>query len=193
MSHLGPTTSAPRASTRCRRARSADTSVTWVAASAVVATSVSSPLPSAWTTVTPPATPSSTPPRAAPSRTTTTGSVSRPDSTAARTRSTNARAAPGRSRHQPVGRDPTTFAASMRSTAPVSPPRRAGARHRDLVVLPQCDVTDSTGELEPLSTLRSRNRLMPAILMKPRSWTLNVRFSRGRLASVVRISGEVTR
>jgi hypothetical protein len=36
--------------------------------------------------------------------------------------------APGRSRHHPVGRDPTTFASSMRSTIPVSPTRRSGTR-----------------------------------------------------------------
>ena len=40
----------------------------------LTSTSVSSPLPGAWTTVTPPPVPASTPRRAAPSRTTTTGS-----------------------------------------------------------------------------------------------------------------------
>jgi GNAT superfamily N-acetyltransferase len=81
--------------------------------------SMSSPLPGAWRTVTPSTTPAWTPSRALPSKTTTTGSVSVPDLTAVRTCSTNARAAPDRSRHQPVGREPTTFAASMRSTTPV--------------------------------------------------------------------------
>jgi hypothetical protein len=64
--------------------------------------------------------------RALPSRTTTTGGAIRPESTAARTWSTNVRAAPARSRHQPVGRDPTTLAASMRSTAPVWPSATGG-------------------------------------------------------------------
>ncbi len=120
MSHPGRATSAPR-SWACRHsARSADTSVTWPDASPVTARRVSSPLPAACTTVTSSAVPTPTPPRAAPSRTTTTGPVSRPVPTAARTRSTKVRAAPGRSRHQPSGRDPITFAASMRSTCPVS-------------------------------------------------------------------------
>ncbi len=47
-----------------------------------------------------------------------TGWAIRPESTAARTWSTSVRAAPARSRHQPVGRDPTTLAASMRSICP---------------------------------------------------------------------------
>jgi hypothetical protein len=80
-------------------------------------------------TVTPPARPGSAPPRALPSRTTITGWAIRSEVTASRTWPTNVRAAPARSRHQPVGRDPTTLAASIRSTAPVwsmaSPGRRA--------------------------------------------------------------------
>ncbi len=117
-SHPGPTTSAPRASARRRSSRSAVTSMT-TSSDAFEATSmsVSSPLPAAWRTVTPSATPPCTPSRALPSRTTMAGSATRPESTAALNWSTNARAAPARSRHQPVGRDPITFAASMRSTA----------------------------------------------------------------------------
>jgi hypothetical protein len=121
MSHPGLATSAPRSSARWHNARSADTSVTRPSASAVSAMRVSSPLPGACRMVTPSATPASTPLRAAPSRTTTTGSASRPTPTAARTRSTNSRAARGRSRHQPFGRDPTTFAASISSTRSLSP------------------------------------------------------------------------
>ncbi len=119
MSQEGPTTSAPSASARCRNPRSAVTSVTGSAASEMTLMSMSSPLPAAWTTSTPASTPASTPSRALPSRTTTTGSASRPELRAARTSSTNVRAAPGRSRHHPVGRDPTTLAASMSSTAAV--------------------------------------------------------------------------
>jgi hypothetical protein len=55
--------------------------------------------------------------------------VSEPTSASAkpaRHRSTNPWAAFGRSRRQPFGRDPTTFAASIRSTTPVSPSRRSG-------------------------------------------------------------------
>jgi hypothetical protein len=115
----GPAMSAPSASARRLRARSADTRVTWLGESAVAAMSVSSPAPRAWTTVTPPAEPASTPRHAAPSRTTTVDSPSRPAAAAARTRSTNPRADPGRSRHHPVGREPITFAASTRSTTPV--------------------------------------------------------------------------
>jgi hypothetical protein len=126
MSHPGLATRAPKASARCRSARSAETSVTLPAASVATAMRVSSPLPGAWITLTPSAIPSSTPQRAAPSRTTTTGPANLSASAATRTRSTNARAAPGRSRHQPVGRDPTTFAASIRSTVQVSPTRRSG-------------------------------------------------------------------
>ena len=55
------------------------------------------------------------------------------------TRSTKSRAAPGRSRHQPVGRDPTTFAASMRSTAAVTSLRTDGAtRSRQRPVRSRC-------------------------------------------------------
>jgi hypothetical protein len=124
MSHPGLSTSAPRSRARWHNARSADTSVTGASASAITANRVSSPLPAAWSTETPLASPTPTPPRAAASRTTTTGPVSRPASAAARTRVTNECAAPGRSRHQPFGREPTTFAASMRSTTSVSPAGR---------------------------------------------------------------------
>ena len=89
---------------------------------------MSSPLPTACWTVTPSARPGTAPWRALPSRTTITGWAIRSEATAARTWSTNVRAAPGRSRHQPVGRDPTTLAASIRSTSAVwsmaSPGRR---------------------------------------------------------------------
>lgn len=119
-SHRGPTTSAPRASARRRSSRSAVTSVTACSdASAMTSTSISSPLPPARRTITPPARPPCAPSQALPSRTTMTGWATRPESTAARTWSTNSRLAPARSRHQPVGRDPTTLAASMTSTASV--------------------------------------------------------------------------
>ena len=125
----GPTTSAPTASARRRSSRSAVTSVTFRSgARPAMSTSMSSPLPAACWTVTPSAMPGSTPARAAPSRTTITGWAIRSEAAAARTRPTNVRAAPARSRHHPVGRDPTTLAASIRSTAQVwsmtSPGRR---------------------------------------------------------------------
>ncbi|MBV9313430.1 MAG: hypothetical protein JO100_06690 [Pseudonocardia sp.] len=53
-----------------------------------------------------------TPARAEPSNTTVTGLSSVPDRSAAASWSTSRAAAPGRSRHQPFGREPTTFAAS---------------------------------------------------------------------------------
>jgi hypothetical protein len=98
-------------------------------ASAVAArlASVSSPSPGAWTTVTPSATPASTPRRAVPSRTMTTGSGSRDAAVAARTRSASRRVAVARSRHQPVGREPTTLAVSISSTTQGS---RAARRRR---------------------------------------------------------------
>ena len=117
-SQLGPTTSAPKDSARCRRPRSAVTRVTTSsAAPATTWTSASSPLPSAWITVTPSTRPLGTPCRDWPSRTTTTGGSIRPESHRRSHPGKNVRAAPGRSRHQPVGREPMTFAASMRSTA----------------------------------------------------------------------------
>ena len=82
----------------------------------MTSTSMSSPLPSAWRTVTPSARSAGAPWRALPSRTTTTGCAIRPELAAARTVVTKAPAAPARSRHHPVGRDPTTLAASIRST-----------------------------------------------------------------------------
>jgi hypothetical protein len=53
---------------------------------------------------------------------------------------TRSRAAPGLSRHHPVGREPTTFAPSMRSTLRASrnarPPHRPGDRgHRSNVTV----------------------------------------------------------
>ena len=91
---------------------------------------MSSPLPAACWTVTPSARPGSTPARASPSRTTITGWLIRSEVTAARSWPTNVRAAPARSRHQPVGRDPTTLAASIRSTARVLSMRSPGRRTR---------------------------------------------------------------
>ena len=122
ISHPGLATCAPRASARRRNSRSDVTSVTSASEAATTETSVSSPLPGACTTVTPLSAVGSAPSRALPSRTTTTGSWSRPACTADRSRSRNFRAAPGRSRHHPSGREPITFAASIRSTRPVCPP-----------------------------------------------------------------------
>jgi hypothetical protein len=113
---LGPTTPAPRACARRRSSRSAVTRVTSSsAASATTSTNASSPLPLACSTVTPPDCTAGAPARAFPSRTTTTGGVIRPESAADRSWPTKVRAAPARSRHQPVGRDPMTLAASTRS------------------------------------------------------------------------------
>ena len=86
MSHRGPATSAPRASARRRNSRSDDTRVTGLGEPAIVSTSMSSPPAGAWRTVTPSASPGSTPLRAFPSRTTTTGGARCPFPTAARTR-----------------------------------------------------------------------------------------------------------
>jgi hypothetical protein len=125
-SQLDATTSAPEPRTRARRPRSADTRTTGVSAVAATLASVSSPSPGAWTTVTPSAAPSSTPWRAVPSTTITTGSGSRDAAVAVRTRSASRRVA-ARSRHQPVGRGPTTLAVSISSMTPGSraaPPTR---------------------------------------------------------------------
>jgi hypothetical protein len=119
-SHLGPARSAPALLARCRSSRSAETKVTGLVATLATMRRVSSPLCGACTTVTPSSSPSWQPVRAAPSSTTTTGRSKRLARAADLTCATKVRAAPGRSRHQPVGLDPTTFAASIRSTRPVS-------------------------------------------------------------------------
>lgn len=130
-SQVGPTTSAALRRTRSARPRSADTSTTGSLLSAARATRVSSPCPGAWTTSTPSAIPSSTPFLACPSKTSTTGRGRAPSTTARLTRVTSSRAAPGLSRHHPVGREPTTFAPSMRSTIRASRHARPAYRPGD--------------------------------------------------------------
>ena len=104
--------------------------------------------------MTPSASPGSTPPRAFPSSTTTTGWVSRPVAAAARTRPTNARAAPGRSRHQPSGREPITFAASMRSTRTVLPAQ------------PMCSPSSPSSRSIGGSSSGARPGLLPAFSLR---------------------------
>lgn len=113
-SQFGPTTFASDARTRSASLRSAVTTTAprWAWA---MATIVSSPSAGACTTSTPSTSLSSAPARAPPSSTSFTGGSSRPEVTVARTRSVKRRAAPTRSRHQPVGRDPITLAASITS------------------------------------------------------------------------------
>src|SRR5918994_852768 len=110
-------TSAPPARTVAARARSAvTTAVASFAETALRATSaiVASPSPGACTVRTEPSRPSGTPARALPSRTSTTSAYARSAATSPRC---SRAAAPGRSRHQPSGREPTTFAPSTISVA----------------------------------------------------------------------------
>lgn len=84
-SQPGPTTAAPTARHRSASPRSAVTTVTGAAAPEASATRVSSPSPGACTTWTVSITPSSTPRRAAPSTTMTTGTGTRDRAVAERT------------------------------------------------------------------------------------------------------------
>src|SRR5581483_8386866 len=139
-----PTTAPPTARTRSARPRSAVTTTRPRWRSAMVAI-VSSPTPGACTTATPSTSDPSAPPRPRPSSTTVTGGLSRPATTADRTVATKSRVAPGRSRHQPVGREPITLAASTTSTSPASrvgdssSTRRALHHHLAEVLLDELD------------------------------------------------------
>ena len=112
----GPRVVTPRGSSRDNRPRSADATVTasplavW---SRHCATTSSSPTPGACTVVTPATSPSGTPAPALPSSTRTTQSN---DRSAFWSPAWSLAAAPARSRHQPSGTEPTTFAPSTTKT-----------------------------------------------------------------------------
>ncbi len=139
---------------RDNRPRSADATVTssplsvW---SRHRATIWSSPEPGACTVVTPAASPCGTPARAVPSSTSTTISN---DRSAFLSSAWSLAAAPARSRHQPSGRQPTTFAPSTTKTfTGRSFHLRLLHRERHQDVHPQIHPCRSRGDLPPSGVL----------------------------------------